>query len=75
MSVIPRTPPAGPARYLDAMSTTHTDPAATGSFQRLLPQDLVQEVSRTHAQPHDDLQVAWQPSLITRFLELFVRDR
>lgn len=57
------------------MTTTHTDPAATGSFQRLLPADLVQEVSRTHAERHDDMQVAWQPSLVARFLELFVRRR
>lgn len=49
----------------------HTDPAATGSFQRLLPQDLVQEVSRTHGGKDDDMSVSWQPSLIARFLELF----
>lgn len=50
-----------------------TDPAATGSFQRLLPQDLVQEVSRTLPDQRHNMQVAWQPSLIGRFLELFVR--
>ncbi len=50
-----------------------TDQAATGSFQRLLPQDLVQEASRMHASKRDNMQVAWQPSLIGRFLELFVR--
>jgi hypothetical protein len=52
-------------------TTTPIDPAATGSFQRLLPQDLVQEVSRTHKGKRDDMQVSWQPSLIGRFLELF----
>jgi len=50
----------------------HTDPGATGSFQRLLPDDLVQEVSRTHGGRNDDLSVSWQPSLLARFLELFV---
>lgn len=57
-------------------NATPTDPAATGSFQRLLPRDLVQEVSRTHADRRDDMHVTWQPSLIGRFLELFAgRDR
>lgn len=51
----------------------HTDPAATGSFQRLLPQDLVQEASRTHGGQRDNMQVTWQPSLIGRFLEMFTR--
>jgi len=50
----------------------HTDPGATGSFQRLLPPDLVQEVSRTHGGRNDDMSVSWQPSLLARFLELFV---
>jgi hypothetical protein len=57
-------------------NATPIDPAATGSFQRLLPQDLVQEVSRTHGGRPDDMQVTWQPSLIGRFLELFAgKDR
>jgi hypothetical protein len=50
----------------------HTETAATGSFQRLLPQDLVQEVARTHGGKDGDMSVSWQPSLIARFLELFV---
>lgn len=56
----------------DAM---HSDPTATGTFQRLLPADLVQEVSRTHGARNDDMNVSWQPSLLARFLELFVRSR
>ncbi|MGE0581385.1 MAG: hypothetical protein AB7P31_04535 [Steroidobacteraceae bacterium] len=52
-------------------NATQIDPAATGSFQRLLPQDLVQEATRAHAGKRDDMQVSWQPSLIGRFLELF----
>ncbi|MBV6415951.1 MAG: hypothetical protein CMLOHMNK_00477 [Steroidobacteraceae bacterium] len=50
---------------------TNIEPGATGSFQRLLPPDLVQEAARTHAGAHKDMEVAWQPSLIGRFLELF----
>ena len=53
-----------------------SDPATTGSFQRLLPKDLVQEAARAHSGRRVDMQVGWQPSLIGRFLELFVgRDR
>ncbi|MBV6424420.1 MAG: hypothetical protein NAOJABEB_02230 [Steroidobacteraceae bacterium] len=47
------------------------EPGSTGSFQRLLPADLVQEAVRTHAEAHKDMEVTWQPSLIGRFLELF----
>lgn len=52
-------------------NATQIDPAATGSFQRLLPPDLVQEATRAHAGKGKDMQVSWQPSLIGRFLELF----
>ncbi|MGD9596880.1 MAG: hypothetical protein AB7G76_10820 [Steroidobacteraceae bacterium] len=47
------------------------EPGATGSFQRLLPADLVQEAVRTHEGAHKNMEVTWQPSLIGRFLELF----
>jgi len=72
-----RTPGVAASRYGVPMNNaTPLDPAATGNFQRLLPKDLVQEVSRTHADRRDDMQVTWQPSLIGRFLELFAgRDR
>lgn len=72
-----RTPGRFKGRYRARMNNTmQSDPAATGSFQRLLPKDLVQEAARSHSGRRDDMQVSWQPSLIGRFLELFAgRDR
>lgn len=52
-------------------NATTPEPGATGSFQRLLPPDLVKEVARTHGNAPKDMEVTWQPSLIGRFLELF----
>lgn len=48
------------------------DPSATGNFKLHLPRELVQEVARTHGDVRDDFQVeGWQPSLVSRFLDLF----
>jgi len=72
-----RTPGCLPGQYRVRMNNAmQSDPAATGSFQRLLPKDLVQEAARAHSGRSDDMRVSWQPSLIGRFLELFAgRDR
>ena len=72
-----RTPARCEGGYRAPMNNAmQSDPAVTGSFQRLLPKDLVQEAARAHSGRRDDMQVSWQPSLIGRFLELFAgRDR